>query len=168
MRRGDPRIYSSDGNCSTFEVMVQAEQQLQQIGLFVLNTGLMIGSFVPGPIDVLSNGLSLMLALGNDDEGTAIEMGIGMVARMNPCGRALLLNSIIRAAKFVDAGINLKRAHTAWGKGDCLTAGTSVLGCGQQRRDVPQGLLRRGNQAARPTRLAAHRGVAGWRFVAFA
>ncbi|MFQ3593258.1 MAG: polymorphic toxin-type HINT domain-containing protein [Gemmataceae bacterium] len=128
MRLGDLRVYGSDGNRSAFEAMVQAGQQIQQMGLHVLNTGLMVGSFIPGPIGVLSNGISMMMALANGDEATAIEMGIGMVARMNPCGRALLLRGIIRASKFVDAGINLERAHAAWQKGDYLTAGTSLLG----------------------------------------
>ena len=128
LRLGDLRVYGSDGNRSAFEAMVEAGGQIQAMGLHVLNTGLMIGSFIPGPIGVLSNGISMMMALANGDEGTALEMGIGMVARMNPCGRALLLRGIIRAAKVVDVKINLDRAHTAWQKGDYLTAGTSLLG----------------------------------------
>jgi hypothetical protein len=40
----------------------------------------------------------------------------------------LLLRGIIRASKFVDAKINLERAHAARQKGDYLTASTSLLG----------------------------------------
>jgi hypothetical protein len=125
---GDLRVYGSDGNRSAFEAMVEAGQQIQAMGLHVLNSALMVGSFVPGPIGILSNGISMMMALANGDEGTALEMGIGMVARMNPCGRAFLLRRTIQFAKVVDIKINLERAHAAWQQGDYLTAGTSLLG----------------------------------------
>jgi hypothetical protein len=68
IRAGDLPIYGSDGNRSAFEAMVEAGQQIQQMGLHVLNTGLMIGSFIPGPIGILSNGISMMMALANGDE----------------------------------------------------------------------------------------------------
>jgi len=86
MRAGDLRVYGSDGNRSAFEAMVEAGGQIQAMGLHVLNTGLMIGSFVPGPIGILSNGISMMLALANGDEATALEMSIGMVVREGGVG----------------------------------------------------------------------------------